>query len=410
VNPSSLPWQRDARRAAHIAAPVAAALTCLLAAGCGSSPAADTARATGPATSPLATAFASTAGSDWAIVQMGGSAAQEENFWELFVRPSGTAQWRQATPLGVADNGGLVVASPGGTSLLTGFRPSQDLTYSPLATSSNNGTSWSATGPVSPGLASAPDALAAGPGGQVIALTGGGGVQLGSGSGASWKRLSSLPALAATPAGRACGLTGLTATAFTSSGTPVLAGNCSRAGIAGVFTGSDISGQGWQAAGPSLPASLARDEIDVLRLAETGTGLVALLRAGGGPRASLVVAFWQPGTATSGSTGSGAGTWTMSAPLRIGTSQLESTTVGPGWAIGVTLNGNRGATLAGPGLAWQAVPALPRWTATLALGPAGAVDAIAAHLGTFSDWRLQPGSGWTLAQTVHVEIPYGSSS
>jgi hypothetical protein len=401
----------------YFAAPVAAVLAGLLAAGCASSSSASLARAAAPLTPPLATSFASAAGSDWAIVDMGGSPAQEENFWQLFVRTSGTS-WRQATPLGVADNGGLVVASPGAASLLTGFRPSQDLTYSPLAASTDNGAHWSATGPVSPGLTSAPDALAAGPGGRVVALTGGGGVQLGSGSGASWTRVSSVTALSKTPAGRACGLTGLTAAAFTSSGSLVLAGSCSRAGTAGLFsasgltgtdsTASDLTSGNWQAVGPPVAGSLSRENIDVLRLAATGTGLVALLRAGSGSQTSLAVAFWQPGSPSS--SGGNAGTWTTSAPLRIGTSQLASTTVGPGWAIGITLNTNRGATLAGPGSAWQALPALPRWTATLTLGPAGAVDAIAAHASMFSDWRLQPGSGWTLTQTVHIAIPYGSSS
>lgn len=393
--------RRDARRAGQIAASVAAVLACLLAAGCGSNPSGHAARTI---TSPLATAFASAAGSEWTIVDMGGPAAAEENFWQLFARPSDTARWRQVTPLGVADNGGLVVASPGGASLLTGFRPSQDLTYSPLAASSDDGASWSPRGPVSPGIASVPDALAAGPGGRVIALTGGGGVQLGSGSGAAWKRLSSVKALAATAAGRACGLTELTAAAFTGSGIPVLAGSCGRAGIIGIFTGSDVASGAWQAAGPAVPVSLARDDIDVLRLAAAGTGLVALLRAASGSRASLVAAFWQPGSGAGS-----AGSWTWSAPLRVGTSQLESTSVGPGGAVGITLDGRRGATLAGPGSAWHAVPALPRWTATLALRPGGAVDAIAAQLSTFSDWRLQPGSGWALAQTVHVDLPYGSS-
>ncbi len=73
---------------------------------------------------------------------MGGSAAQENNFWELFVRPTGTAPWRLATPAGVADNGGLEVAGTGGPSLVTGFRPSQDLTFSPLATTADGGASW----------------------------------------------------------------------------------------------------------------------------------------------------------------------------------------------------------------------------------------------------------------------------
>ena len=67
-----------------------------------------------------------------------------------------------------------------------------------------------------------PDALAAGPGGSLIALTSGG-AELGQHGGAAWTRLSTAGALAATPAGRACQVTGLTAVAFGSAGAPVLA-------------------------------------------------------------------------------------------------------------------------------------------------------------------------------------------
>ncbi len=104
----------------------------------------------------------------------------------------------------------------------------------------------------------------------------------------------------------------------------------------------------------------------------------------------------------------------------MGARQLTSTAVGPGGALGVTLDGTQGETLAGPGASWRALPALPRWTATLALGPGGQADAVTAHLGTFADYRLTPGSGgssaagsstggWSLAQTIKVDIPYGSS-
>jgi hypothetical protein len=387
-----------ARRAARTAAVLACVL---IAAGCGGARAGGTAQHAAPAAPPLATSFASAGGSDWAIVEMGGSAAQENNFWQLFVRPAAAAPWRQATPLGVADNGGLVVASPGSGSLLTGFRPSQDLTFSPLAASSDLGASWSPASPVSPGLANVPDALAAGPGGRVLALTDGGGAQLGTGFGSAWTRFSSVTALAATTAGKTCGLTSLNAAAFSSSGAALLAGGCARPGIAGIFADT---GGGWHTAGPAIPASMARQTIDVLRLASTGSGMVAVLEAGTGPDARLVAAF-------SPADGSGS-QWTLSAPLRIGSRQLLSTTVGPGTAVGVTMNGGTGATLAGPGARWHALPALPEWTATLALGPSGQVDAIAAHLGTFSDWRLEPGTagGWRQAQTIQVTIPYGSSS
>jgi hypothetical protein len=383
------------------AARTAAALACVLAAGCGSSLASSTTRPAAPPAPPLATSFGGAGGSGWTIVDMGGPAAQENNFWQLFVRPSATAAWRQATPAGVADNGGLVVASAGGGSLLTGFRPSQDLSFSPLAASSNNGENWSATGPLNPGLASLPDALAAAPGGRVLALTDGGGAQLGTGFGSAWTRLSSASALAATAAGKTCGLTSLTAAAFSESGALMLAGDCGRQGTAGIFT--DTGGT-WQAAGPAIPASMARETVGVVRLASTGSGLVALLRAGTGPDTSLVAAF--------SPAGSGGSQWTLSAPLRIGSRQLLSTTVGPGTSAGIILNAGTGVTLAGPGAPWQTLPALPRWTATLSLGPSGEVDAVAANVGTFSDWRLGSGAagGWHLAQTIQVSIPYGSSS
>jgi hypothetical protein len=356
-------------------------------AGCGSTPAPNTALPPAPAPPPLTTSFASTAGTGWAVVEMGGSPAQEENFWQLFVRPAGATTWRLATPLGVADNGGLVVASPGGGSLVTGFRPSQLLTYSPLAASSDNGTSWSSAGPVNSGLTDAPDALAAGPSGSLIALTSGG-AELGRRLGAAWAHLASARSLAATQPGKACGVSSLTGAAFTSSGTPILAASCSHPGVAGIF--ADRGGS-WHAAGPAVPASLARQDIDVLRLTAAGPGLVALLRAG-----ARIAAAWYDGSR-----------WTVSASLPATT--LTSTAIGPGGSIGVILNGSHGATLAGPGAAWHALPALPKRAATLALGSSGQVDAIAASGATFADWRLAA-AGWSLAQKIHVDIPYGSSS
>jgi hypothetical protein len=377
----SAPRHRAGLAAAGVLVAVAAV------AGCGSKPAPSTAPPPAPAPPPLATSFASAAGTGWAVVVMGGSAAQENNFWQLFVRPAGATTWRLATPLGVADNGGLVVASPGGGSLVTGFRPSQLLTYTPLAASSDNGSNWSPAGPLNSGLTDAPDALAAGPDGSLIALTSGG-AELGQRLGAAWTRLLSTRSLAATQAGKTCRVTSLTAAAFTGSGSPILAASCGRPGVVGIFT--DRAGH-WYATGPAVPASLASQNVDVLRLAAAGPGLVALLRAG-----ARIVAAWYDGSR-----------WTVSAALPATT--LTSTAIGPGGSVGVILNGSHGATLAGPGAAWHALPALPKWAATLALGSSGQVDAVAARGGTFWDWRLAP-AGWNLAQTIHVDIPYGSSS
>lgn len=64
----------------------------LAAAGCGTAPAATRSASGDPPggiTAPgLASSLAVADGASWAVVEMGGSAAQHNNFWELFVRPS----------------------------------------------------------------------------------------------------------------------------------------------------------------------------------------------------------------------------------------------------------------------------------------------------------------------------------
>jgi len=383
MSPGRLPAALPATLAAVILL-IAGAL-----AGCGSTPAATPSGPAVPvAAPPLQTSFADGTGTSWAVVEMGGSAAQEENFWEMFARPAGAAAWRLVTPAGVADNGGLVAAPAGGASLLTGFLPSQDLTFSPLADTSDSGAHWATAGPVNPGLADVPDALAARPDGNLIALTSGG-AKLGQYGGTGWTRLITAQALAATPAGKPCQVTGLTAVAFGSAGAPVLGTGCGRPAFAGIFT---ESGGRWHAAGPAVPN--AGEDVEVLRLASAGTGLVALLQVGRGPDAGTI-AGWYDGTR-----------WTLSAPLRTGS--VRSTAIGPGGSVGIILNATHAATLARPGASWRTLPALPRWAATLALGPDGQVDAIAAHVSTFTDWRLAS-AGWSQQQTIHVTVPYGSS-
>jgi hypothetical protein len=370
------------------------AIAGILIAGCGSKPGA-TVRAAAPAAPPLTTSFVGTGGSSWAVVDMGGSSAQHDNFWQLFVRPAGTVIWKNATPPGVADNGGIVTADAGGRSLVAGFRPSQYLKFSPLAATTDDGASWSPGSLLDGGLANLPDALAAAPGRRLVALTQADGADLGTHLGASWTTLSSVQGLARTTAGRACALTRLTAGAFTSSGAPLLAGACSRPGTAGIFA---LSGGSWHLAGPAIPAALADLDVEVLALARSGQGEMALLQAGTGPDASLTAAW---------SNGPG-GRWTVAPSLRTGSGQLRATAFGTGGSVGVILSSGRGETLAGPNASWHGLPALPRWTATLALGPGGRVDAIAAHLGTFADWRLSA-AAWSKVQTVQVTIPYGSS-
>ncbi len=77
------------------------ALACVreLAAGCGSQTAPVTAPALRVQTAPLSTSLVTPQGT-WAVTVMGGSAADENNFWQLFVRPAGATRWSLVTPRG----------------------------------------------------------------------------------------------------------------------------------------------------------------------------------------------------------------------------------------------------------------------------------------------------------------------
>lgn len=380
---------------------VALALAGALAAGCGAAaPAAGGPAAEAPpGGSPfLATSLTTTAGT-WAVVVMGGSAASHNNFWQLFVRPAGGGRWKLVTPPGVADNGGLVMADTGGRSLIIAFRPSQYLTYTPLTVTRDGGKAWASAGPLDAALANTPGALAAASGtGRVLALLTGSAAKVAAAPGYTrWSTLVTRRALAATPAGRRCGLNRLTATAFTPSGAPLLAGTCSRPGTAGIFT---ARGGTWQEAAPALPATLAGQHITVLRLVRMRGGTVALLQAGSGPAAGLLAAW----SADSGTR------WALSPPLRLIGANLTSASFGPAGAIAIVLGGNRAQSITGAGARWRSLPALPAGTATLAPGPAGGFDALTVHRTRLTVWQLAAGSAtWRATQVLNVPIQFGSS-
>ena len=158
-------------------------------------------------TTPLATSMTTADGATWAILAVGGSAADENRFWELFTRPRGSTRWTLVTPPGVADSGGLVAAAADG-SLTVSFLPSQGLAFTPLASTS------------------VPDALAAGgtaDGTALLALLADGAIDespaslpasaQATGSQDGWTPLAAPGAIATSPAGLRCQVTGLTAVA-----------------------------------------------------------------------------------------------------------------------------------------------------------------------------------------------------
>ena len=407
-------WSATRRRGPWAAAALAIG-GCVLA-GCSSAAAPAAAPASSPsaATAPLATSLTGADGRAWAIVVMGGSAADENNFWQLFTRPAGSAQWTLVTPPGVADNGGLVAAPAAGQGLDVAFRPSQGLTFSPLALTGDGGKTWG-TGLVDASVAAVPDALALGDG-KMLALLGDGGIDQAAAAGqaaasaATWTRLASPGAIAASAAGRACQVTGLTAVSLTESGTPLAAASCARPGVAGIFV---RDGASWRSAGLTVGGGLASQPVQVLRLtqyaagtanlkiaARPAAGNMALLQAGTGQAASLLAAWTTDGA-----------NWTMSSPLPATGGQVLASGAGPG-ATGawVLLAGGHAEAVTGPGAAWRALPAPPHGTAVLAAGPAGTLDALAPSGGTLTAYQLTSSGAWQRTQVISVPLQLGSSS
>jgi hypothetical protein len=382
----------------------AALAVAVLAAGCASTPR-PAAAPQPPAPAPLSAATALTyPGGTWAAIPMGTTGPNL--FWQLFLLPAAGGRWSLQTPPDIATNGALILAAQDGTgpdasTLVTGVRPSLDLTFSPVTTTRDNGRNW-ATLPPDPGLADVPDALAASPSGQLLALGQDQQVKtasVASGSTAGWVTLTSQHALAATPAGHRCALTSLTAAAYTPSGTPLLGGTCTRAGTAGIFTATSGT---WQLTGPVLPAALASQPIQILRLTRTGNTDTAILEAGTGSSASLITA-WATGSTRH---------WTLSPALPLRGAQPVSASFGGSGATAVTLTSGRGEILTGPRASWQQLPALPAGrTVTLALPAAGTTDALAADGSTLTAWQLTTGQArWSRTQVIKVPIQYGSSS
>ncbi|HEX6520654.1 MAG TPA: hypothetical protein VF070_11690 [Streptosporangiaceae bacterium] len=356
-------------------------ITMLAVAACGSQTATVATPATRVSSASLNSSLVTAQGT-WAIADMGGSASDTENFWQLFVRPAGSSKWALVTPPGVADNGGLVAtASP--TSLVIGFRPSQSLLFSPLATTSDTGRDWS-PGILNGMLANVPDALSIAPSGQGLALLANGAIQTSDNAvSGTWTRLTTVAAIGASAAGRSCGLARVEAMSFVANGVKVVAGSCARRGVAGVFT--DTNGT-WQANGPTLPPGYAGEQVRVLRL----SGATALVSAG----TSLFAAWYD------------AGRWTMSEALA-GAGQPIASGFGADGSAWALLSGGRAETISGPGGVWQALPKVPDGTAVLALGMPS--QALAVSGATATIWQLS-GASWTKAQVISVPIQSGSSS
>jgi hypothetical protein len=368
-------------RSAAVAAAAIATTAGLVVAGCSAT---QSARAAGPAAAPpsigLATAVAGGSGAAWATLPVPGLAGSTATYWQLLVRPAGRAAWRLATPPGVADNAGLVVTGPPGGALTVGFVPADRLTFTPLAVTTDGGGHWS-QGLLPERLAARPDALTTLQAGALIAVTARA-AEVSGPSGARWRTLVTEAELAASPAGRACGLRALTAAAAPGS-VPLLAGDCARPGRVGIFR---RVGGGWALADLRLPAGLRTARVTVLRLLTVNGGAAALLAAAG-----------RSGTVLLAASGSGSG-WTAGPAIGVGHTAARSASAGPDGDWGVALANSR-AVLVGPRTARFLPGRLPGAGATVL--PGNPVSALVPGAGTVSVWELS-GGGWRRRQTVSI--------
>lgn len=342
---------------------------------------------------PLTTSVAASSGT-WATFPMGHLDDPANTFWELFTLPSGGQFWAQHTPPDVADNGGLVIA-PTSAGAVVGFRPSELLSFSPLASTEDGGTTYT-PGLLSGGLANVPDALSVSPSGEAAALTATQ-VLTSAATLSGWQPVTTPAAIGASPAGQACGVRQLTAVMTT--GTDIVVGaSCSKPGVVGLL---QRAASAFVSARVQLPTADADDVVDVLRIAPYKQGVAVLIGVHNGSATSYI-GVWSPTL--------GSPTWTLSAPKSVG-GTLISTGVTSGAGFVVLAKASSGALTAavvgGPGSAWTQLVTPPVDTATISVS-SNRSDALVVGSDTFTDYQLTDGQ-WVKAQTVQVAIPYGSS-
>ncbi len=360
--------------------------------------AAGTTQRSAPA-APLNSSFEQ-AGDTWLVVPMGHLSNLLNTFWQLLVRSPTGSGWATVTPPGVADNGGLAVTAVGGR-VLAGFLTSQDLTFSPLGSSTDAGRSWQ--GSYFPeALSAVPDALATATDGASLALgqaKSGTVLTTGIGTG-SWQRLTTLGELNRTRAGARCGIARLTAVAVAPDGDELVGAACHRSDAAAAFAlnGGSVH---------PLVAPISGTAVSVLRLVSTPSGVAGLFSAQRGSSTQL----------RAGWLATGASTFALSAPLTLGSGKrlvaTGATAAGGMFVLlGAGQHGEPELVDVDPGSAtpsWDVLPTPPRGTVGAAFSN-GRTDAVTVHDSTLIDYTLDQASHtWVISQRLHVNIQYGSS-
>lgn len=360
-----------------------------------------------PLPTPPLTSALSLATGTWATLATGRLTQPVNRFWQALVLPTGSTLWALVTPPGVATNGGLVTTGSTSATTLVGFEPSQYLAFSPLASSSDAGRTWSQETLAQP-LSAVPDSLALTGTGTGVALVGRSAQAVLESVGtnlSSWRQVTAARSVRRAPGARACGVGQLTAVApdLSLPGQVLLGASCPHSDRVGILEGS---GSRWALSGPLLPSTLDVSGTTVLRLTAATGVPEALVAADLGTSDAQILVH-----ATRSAPGR---PWTVSAPLHIGPrTRVVATAFGPGSSAAVvTHTGHITDVALAPargGSVWRVVEA-PQGAEVVALTPS-ATDAMVPSGSEVTVSTLDPATGtWVVAQRLHVPVQYGSSS
>jgi len=386
-------WVR--RRSVIVSAVVVAAAGAAI--GVGASAGGHPSSSTPVFSDPMASALMEAGTAGLVAIPMGHLDGPQNTFWQLIrvsrARKRGPVSLTLATPKGVADNGGLLLAA-GPKQLLVGFGPSGLLAFSPVAVSNDGGRHFS-SGLIDQALEKVPDALAPLADGRFAALTAlaGGTVLLSTGSVTSWRAVATERSLAENRSARSCGLTALTAIAAGPNGALLLGGRCARASAPALFS---LSSAGRVT---SIPVSApSGGPSEVLRFG-SGEALVERLKGG----SASFVAVPLSGSATSEPLTPGSG------DRLVATSALGGAE--SGFLVLVqTPSGRLSLEELRASTAPVNLPLPPPGTVFVAGSLLGGLTAYAVHASTLVVWATTPGGDrWRSVARLVVPILYGSS-
>ncbi len=314
-------------------------------------------------------------------------------FWELARRRHGS--WSVVTPPDVATNGGLAASLDARGTIAAAVLSSQDLAFSPLALSSDLGTTWLPE-TLDRLVAKTPSALSVTSlGALAITVSPHEQVLSGTPSLAHWTLLAAGTALASVLRPR-CALRSVTAVALVGASTPLVGGACGPGGTGPALVA--LRGGAWHPVGPKL--SGPHDSV-VLRLVAMPTGVEALVeRVNGGHVDVDLLASGRDLTS-----------WTVEPLATAVEGSVVATGLSTSGAAALVIRSNTGAlstVVVDAGHRAVVTVALPPGTQVVVPGPGLQVQALGVHRSVL-DVYARSGRSFRLVQHLDVPIPYGSS-